>query len=322
MELLTKARDWVRSGHQVALATVVRTWGSAPTPTGSQMIVRDDGLFEGSVSGGCIEGAVITVGLKSIATGLSEICRYGVSDETAFSAGLACGGEISVLVEPLACGERGGVPLEMLEAIMTAVAARQPISYCLALMDQTRQLLPLSGQPLSAVEARETHVIIHHLPKPRLYLIGAVHIAQHLLPIAASCGFALHVIDPRSGFAHHERFAQIAAPFTLLDDWPDLVLRPEDIDAYSALVTLTHEPRIDDAALRLALKSKAFYIGALGSRRTHAARVARLLEEGFAEVDIARIHGPVGLAIGARTPAEIAVSIMGELIEKADQAHG
>jgi xanthine dehydrogenase accessory factor len=295
--LFATALGWMAHGHAVALATVLKTWGSAPRPAGSHMIVRDDGLFEGSVSGGCVEGAVITESQACLAEQKSRVLPFGVADAKAWEVGLACGGEISVLVQPLA---DDFFPPSLMAQIQSETQNGQTVSVGLN-ADSGRATHPVSDAP--------GVVALMYVPKLRLAIIGAVHITQYLAPMALQLGYDVAVIDPRSMFAAAERMAGL----DVVTDWPDDALGNWKPDAGSAVVALTHDPKLDDPALGAALKSQAFYIAALGSRKSHAARSARLLSAGFSVADIERIHGPAGLSIGAKSPAEIAVSVLAQM---------
>jgi len=308
------ALDWYRAGRGAALATVVQTWGSAPRPVGSQLVIDADGEMEGSVSGGCVEGAVITEALEAIVDGKPRLLEYGVSDDDAFAVGLACGGEIKVLVEPV--GQ--AIPVALLERLVEARAAAQPIAYVTDLARGGPRLAAPEVYPdrfrtdAPGVEDDETTFVAIHNAPLRLVIVGAVHIAQHLAPMAQACGYQVHVIDPRPAFATPARFPDV----TLVDAWPDEALLDMKLDARAALVTLTHDPKLDDPALVIGLESPAFYIGALGSTRTHGKRTDRLREAGYEDTELDRICAPVGLDIGGRSPAEIAVSVMAEITQK------
>ncbi|WP_299842908.1 XdhC family protein [uncultured Roseovarius sp.] len=303
-----QALDWHRAGKGAALATVVETWGSAPRRVGSQLAISGEGEIAGSVSGGCVEGAVVAEALDAITAGLPVTLEYGVSDGDAFAVGLACGGTIRVLVEPV-----GSVmPEAVLEDLVQARAAREPVVY---LTGPAGRRLAREGHDQRFRMDRsgfeddtETFVAIHN-PPLRLIVVGAVHIAQALVPMARIAGYDPVLIDPRESFASQARFPGE----TLVHEWPDDGVRGFGLDSRTALVLLTHDPKLDDPALEQALTSKAFYIGALGSTRTHAKRIERLTAAGFTEVQLARIHGPIGLDIGASGPAEIAVSILAEM---------
>jgi xanthine dehydrogenase accessory factor len=308
-----QALEWIRAGKGAALATVVETWGSAPRRVGAQMVVASDGAMEGSVSGGCVEGAVVLEALEALEEGACKLLEYGVSDGDAFAVGLACGGKIRVLVEPIGAG---GMPQEMLEELVKARAGRTPVAYVVALDGSTRAL-EVDGHTdrfrtdRSGVEEDGTTFVAIHNPPLRLVVVGAVHIAQALVPMAQIAGFDAYVIDPREAFGSQARFPDAR----VINDWPDAALEDVGVDTRTALVLLTHDPKLDDPALHIGLRSGAFYIGALGSKKTHAARVERLTKAGFDPHTIARINGPIGLDIGAAGPPEIAVSILGQMIE-------
>ncbi|WP_386682587.1 XdhC family protein [Loktanella sp. R86503] len=310
--LLETALDWHRAGRAVAVATVVETWGSAPRGVGSLLVIDADGHMEGSVSGGCVEGAVIMEALDAIPGGDARLLDYGVSDDEAFAVGLACGGRIRVLVEPVG----GAMPVPLLEKLVAAITARQPVAYVTGVRGQDRKLAHPADFPdrfrldRSGFEEDGATFVAVHNPPLRMIVVGAVHIAQALLPMARACGYDPVLIDPRGAFGSAERFPGE----TIIEDWPDEAMATLAPDTRTAVVTLTHDPKLDDPAIIQTLKSQAFYLGCLGSTRTHAKRVQRLTEAGFATSDIARIHAPVGLDLGGRAPAEIAVSIMAQVI--------
>ncbi len=319
------ALEWVKAGRQAALVSVISTWGSAPRPLGSQLVVRDDMHFEGSVSGGCIEGDVLTVAMDVMAAGTPKLLDYGVTNDQAWSVGLACGGRIRVFLQPVDTA---------LEAILEDLNQRRldkrPVVMATLVEDGQSTLyspaetLKIWGsdltaeaaaaitadRPRSLVRADQEIFLNVFNPPLRLFVIGAVHIAQALVPMAELAGFEVTVIDPRGVFANQARLGAAR----LVEDWPDDVLQAARLDRRSAVITLTHDPKLDDAALNVALKSEAFYIGSLGSGKTHAARLARLQELGFDEAALGRIHGPLGLDIGAQTPAEIATSALAQVI--------
>lgn len=307
-----QALKWFDAGKGAALATVIETWGSAPRRVGAQLVVSGDGEMQGSVSGGCVEGAVVVEALEVLAQGGVRVLEYGVSDGDAFSVGLACGGTIRILVEPI--GD-GGMPVQMLRELVAARAARQAVAYEVALDGTARQLVHEGHDQRfrmdrSGLEQEGALFVAIHNPPLRLIVVGGVHIAQVLVSMAAGVGFDPVVVDPREAFGSAARFPGAR----LMNDWPDEALEEIGLDARCAVVLLTHDPKLDDPALMRALASEAFYIGALGSSRTHAARLGRMREAGFSDAHIARIHGPVGLDIGAAGPAEIAVSILAQMI--------
>ena len=309
------ALQWHLAGKGAVLATVIETWGSAPRQAGSQLAISGAGQIMGSVSGGCVEGAVVTEALDALADGKPRILTYGVTDETAFAVGLACGGTIRILVEPI-----GAVlPEAMLAELVAARAARQAIAYAVDLTGWSRALInPGDG---AAADARlrsdragledDGRFIAPHNPPLRLIVVGAVHIAQPLVAMARLAGYDPTLIDPRDVFGAAERFPGEV----VLDGWPDDALATLQPDARTAIVTLTHDPKLDDPAIMFALRSPAFYLGCLGSKKTHAKRLDRLAAAGFTAAELARIHAPVGLDIAARTPAEIAISILAQITE-------
>lgn len=328
-DVLQIASEWRAGGQRVALATVVGTWGSSPRPAGSQLAVREDGAFVGSVSGGCVEGAVVEEALAVIASGAPRLLSFGVADETAWGVGLACGGKIRVFVERLAAAGDDG---DLLSRLLADRAAKRTAVVAIALPAGEQRLIhPFEPEPglapelLAAARAaaiadqstaceiagRELFLCVHG-PRLRLIVVGAVHIAQALCPMAAIAGFSVTVVDPRTAFATEARFPGV----TLSTEWPDRALAALGLDHRSAVVTLTHDPKLDEPALAAALRSDAFYVGALGSARTQAARLARMRALGFDDAALARIHGPVGLDIGARSTAEIAVSILAQIVAR------
>jgi xanthine dehydrogenase accessory factor len=326
-DILNRADNWAKAGHGVALATVVRTWGSSPRPVGSHMAVNADSAFVGSVSGGCIEGAVIQEALAAIADGKPRLLDFGVSDEQAWEVGLACGGRVQVFVERLA---QDGLFARLLTlrashqpaALVTRLAdgaqslveanhATGPLTLSAAELAQVRQRLSRDQSGILDVDGKDDSALFVrvHAPPPRLLIVGAAHITQSLAPMAVMAGYGVTVIDPRRAFASPERFPGVI----MAKEWPDEAMQRLAPDAATAVVTLTHDPKLDDPALVAALNSPAFYIGALGSSRTHAKRVARLTELGLAD-QLQRIHAPVGLDLGGRHPVEIAVSILAQII--------
>ncbi len=320
-EVLEQATDWLGSGKNVALATVIGTWGSSPRPVGSQLAVDGDGAFVGSVSGGCIEGAVVGEALQSIEDGKPRTLEFGVTNEQAWEVGLACGGDIKVLVEKEAdqemlerlISDRPVATVTDIETGERSLVRPDGVDGGLALPDgvvsQVREALRSDVSRVIEDGGRTLFVRVFNTPL-RMVCVGAVHIAQSLAPMAALAGFDVTVVDPRGSFATADRFPEVS----LNDDWPDDAMDEIKPDGRTAVVTLTHDPKLDDPALDRALKSDAFYIGALGSKRTHASRVERLKEAGFTDGDISRIHAPIGLDIGSKSPSEIAVSILSEIV--------
>ena len=308
-----KALEWHQAGKGAIIATVVETWGSAPRRIGGQLVVSGSGEMEGSVSGGCVEGAVICEALEALEGKTSKLLEYGVSDGDAFAVGLACGGTIRVLLEPI-----GAVlPEEMLAQTVELRKTRVAFAYVVNVRTGERRLerdgfkerLRLDRSGLE--EDQETFVGVHN-PPLRLVIVGGVHIAQSLSPMARLAGFEPIIVDPREGFGSADRFPGDR----IINEWPDEALAQIGRDSRTALVLLTHDPKLDDPALEFGLGSEYFYIGALGSKRTHAKRVERFEKKGYSQDQIGRICGPVGLNIGSATPAEIAVSILAQMVEK------
>ena len=311
---------------RVGLATIIETWGSAPVPVGGQMAIAADGSFAGSVSGGCVEGEVITEATELLDGGAPRTLSFGVEDETAWRVGLPCGGKIRVFVERLD-GEAGRAYVDQLAAARrdrTALVVRTRLA------DGhrdiwTREASPadiasrfLSGvsnvQPDAAGEA-----FVHaRLPPPRILIIGATHIGQILAELVRTTGFTPIVVDPRTAFAAEARFPGIE----LITDWPQDALPKLKLDPYTAVAALAHVGHIDDEALKLACRAECFYIGALGSRKNHAKRVERLAAAGLSVDEIGRICSPIGLDLGATTPPEIALSVMAEILRHLRGAKG
>jgi len=285
-------------GAPMALATVISTWGSAPRPRGSHMLVHADGRFAGSVSGGCVEGDVLTLAAEVIVDGAPERRRYGVSDSSAWEVGLPCGGSIEILVQPLS---DAGFPTALLDAVLAARREGRTLSIATDLE---------SGRSRSGPGEGTGDFVNRYDPPRRLFIVGAVQIAQSLAALARTLGIRPIVIDPRGRFLTAERF-----PDTELDDrWPDEAIAAHKPDAASAVVTLSHDPKIDDPALIAALAYPTGYVAALGSRRSHAARLERLAVAGIGPDDLARIEGPAGIDIGAIGAAEIALSVASGMI--------
>lgn len=307
-DALENARDWLAAGESVALATVVGTWGSSPVPAGGQMAIATDERFSGSVSGGCVEADVIVAAAEVQASGLPRLLSFGVADETAWRAGLPCGGNIEILLERLAPGP----DLPLLDRLLESRRARMPLAIRTSLADGAHTVLsPTAALAAGAPLVREGKDSIVHVvrPPPRIVVVGATHIAQHLAALAAITGYEVVVVDPRPAFASNARWSGR----TPVVDWPASALAAIGLDVSTAVVALSHAADIDDEALLAALESPAIYVGALGSTRNHTRRSIRLAANGCPAEAIARIHAPIGLDIGARTPAEIALAILAEI---------
>ncbi|MCW8975112.1 MAG: XdhC family protein [Sedimenticola sp.] len=319
---LEQLAKWLANNHRVALVTVIATWGSSPRAVGSHMVIREDQCFFGSVSGGCIEGEVIRTAIQVIKEGQNRLLHFKVATDQAWEMGLSCGGRIELLIEavdghhPLVQRMLTPVAQETLWRLVKLVSGEQ------WLIESSKvnpdDSLPVSlSKPLTEAKKKQCSVRLDddyflqlYQAPTRLLIVGAVHIAQHLAVMASRCGLAPQVIDPRRGFARPERFPDTE----LVHDWPDRFLQTAPLRASNALVTLSHDPKIDDPALCTALDSEAFYIGALGSRKTHNERLQRLGKAGYGD-RLQRIHGPVGLDLGGRAPAEIATAILAEIIQ-------
>ena len=293
--VIAAARAW--AGQPMALATVVSTWGSAPRPRGSHLLVHGDGRFEGSVSGGCVEADILTVAGQVIGGAGFQRRRYGVADAAAWEVGLPCGGEIEVMVQPVA---RHGFDPALFERIAAARGEGQSLEVVTDLATGRSGIEQVEGDTFAN----------RYEPPRRLLIVGAVQIAQVLAGLARELGIATVVIDPRGRFLTPERFPGV----TLDDRWPDEAVTALKPDGATAVVTLSHDSKIDDPALLAALNAGAGYVAALGSRRSHAARRERLAAAGLSIGQIDRIDGPAGIDIGAIGPAEIALSIAAGMV--------
>jgi len=315
LRVLSDALDWHRAGHAVTLVTVVQTWGSAPRPPGALLAVRDDGRVSGSVSGGCIEEDLIArakaafgaLAAATVPSGASAALPteivYGVSKEEATRFGLPCGGTLLLVHEPLLDGAWIADLLDRTERHQLVTRSLSMASGAVTLSGALR------GQTLSY-----DSVVLRTVfgPKWRLLLIGAGQLSQAVAQMAGMLDFEVLVCDPREEYAAGLDMVGVQR----LMGMPDDVVREILPDAHTAIVALTHDPKLDDMALLEALKSDAFYVGALGSSRTQATRKQRLAEHfEMKEDELARLHGPVGLKLGAKTPAEIAVSILAEIVQ-------
>jgi xanthine dehydrogenase accessory factor len=300
-DLTESIERWRARGDRVALATVVATRRSAPRPVGSKLVVSERGELIGSVSGGCVESDVAVQAAEVIAEGSPRLLTYGISDDQALSVGLPCGGEIDVFLERFegSLQDEPGVVVTVLEGERAGERRSLPLD---AIERGPSRVLELDGETVFA------DVLA---PPPRLIAVGAVDIAEELSRAAKSLGWRTVVVDPRSGLVTRDR---LPSPDELVAAWPDEGLAQLEPDADTAVVVLTHEERLDVPALTAALASDAFYVGAIGSRRTQGKRRARLLEAGVDEEQLERLAGPAGLDLGAQTPAETAVSILAEVL--------
>lgn len=332
-------------GEAVALATVVRTWRSAPRPAGASMLVTAGGEAVGSVSGGCVEGALFTLGEEVLETGECRFETYGVSDDDAFAVGLTCGGILEVFVEkvtPQSWPELPGVSRSIAaeEPVAVAVVVRGPAHVGRHLVVRASGTEGSLGTPrlddtvgadvLGLLESGRTG-FLHYgpdgerlgdelevfvasfAPAPRMYVFGAIDFSAALARAGKLLGFHVTVVDAREVFATRKRFPEADE---VVVDWPHRWLSSAPVDSRTVICVLTHDPKFDVPALKVAVGTPAAYIGAMGSRRTHEDRLVRLKEAGLTDAEVARIHSPIGLDLGARTPEETAVSIAAEIVQE------
>ena len=334
-DLLKKIQEWKSINKSFAIATVTKTWGSSPRPVGSSMIISEDMEMAGSVSGGCVEGAVVKSALPLLKNGEGKQFSFGVTDGEAWEVGLSCGGKIEVYVEPfLGVDENEKLIWEKLEdclennqgcVLMTRLDDGET-QHALILPDgkmigQNVNVL-LEKEGLRAFQERKNQIVevegIKYFTqvfprKSQMLIIGAAHITVDLVQLAKMYDFQTIVIDPRGIFTNKTQFS--IQPDFIFEKYPSEILYQFKLDAYTYAIVLSHDPKIDDNALEILLRSEVGYIGALGSGKTHTKRVSRLLEKGFTKKEIEKIHSPIGMNIKAKSPKEIALSIMGEVIQ-------
>jgi xanthine dehydrogenase accessory factor len=302
LDVLRTALAWMKAGHKVTLGTVVKTWGSSPRPPGSIMVLRDDGQVAGSVSGGCIEDDLIyRLRHADPAFAKPGLTTYGADAEEVRRFGLPCGGTVQVVLEPVGGASR-------LDELLQAIESRRGVERRLDL--ETGEVALADSDEGDKVEFDGRVLRSIHGPRYRLVVIGAGQLSRHVASMAAMLDYDVTVCDPRPEY--HEGWQQQAG-IALSTKMPDDLVLEMDLGPHDAVVALTHDPKLDDLALMEALKTAAFYVGALGSKRSNAARRERLLEFDVTPEQLERLHGPVGLAIGARTPAEIAVSVVAQM---------
>jgi len=302
LQVLKQIATWEAEGRRVVLATTTRTWGSAPRPPGSVVAIADDGRVVGSVSGGCIEDDLIDKAREGVlVSGRPQVVRYGIDADAAHRFGLPCGGLIELVLEPVLPRTRIG---ELLARLARGERVRRVLT-----LGSGEVTLERAGDT-DELELSESTLTTHHGPRWRLVIIGAGQMTLYLAQMARTLDYEVIVCDPRDEYA--SGFAIEGT--TLSRQMPDDLLVELKPDGHTAVIALTHDPKLDDLALMEALASPAFYIGAIGSRANQAKRKARLTEHfGLTEAQLARLHGPVGLKNGARTPPEIAISILAEL---------
>jgi xanthine dehydrogenase accessory factor len=339
-DILSDLDNWRAQNRSIVLATVVQTWGSSPRRAGAKMALTPDGKITGSVSGGCVEGAVFEAGVEVLKSNTPQLLHFGVADETAWEVGLACGGSIDIFVKPLDSDFFKAVRAELVEdhSAVTVTVVRGPdelLGRELLVRDTgdvtgtisedlDQSVLKLARETLEDGVSRRAmlneavEVFLETiLPPPTLIAVGGVHITIALMALAKTLGYRTVVIDPRGAFGSAERFPNVDQ---LIQAWPDEAFQQVPLTRSTAVAMLTHDPKLDDPALKLALPSAAFYVGALGSKTTQAKRRQRLLDEGLTEAQLNRLHGPIGLEIGAGTPEEIAMSIMAEIVAARNKA--
>jgi len=339
-EIFSAIDRWSSDNNVLALATVINTWGSSPRGISAKMLVNAEGEMAGSVSGGCVEGAVVEVAMEVIQTGIPQRLHFGVSDETAWEVGLACGGEIEVFVrlldnnvfEALKSGWERGEPSvlcvvikgtedylghEILYHSRGRIAGNISYSHLEVIDSLAMDALnrgTSSKMMVTLMNGVEDEIFIDVIPSPPVFIIiGGVHIAIPLVAFANTLGFQTIVIDPRRKFGSPDRFKHAAQ---VINGWPQKVLTELNLSPSTAVAVLSHDPKIDDPALETVLSSSAFYVGALGSKKTQSARRERLLASGLTEIQVNRIKGPIGLDLGARSPEEIALAIMADIIKE------
>lgn len=300
LEVLTHARQWLADGRQVWLVTVTQTFGASPRPPGSLMVMRDDGIVVGSVSGGCIEDDLVA--RRATFSGQVPLLQsYGVSAEEARRFGLPCGGKLEVVIET-------ALAVSRLDGLFEKISRGEVFARVVDLASGDWHYRP--ALPVEETRRDGRHFTCIHGPRWRMLIIGASEIARYLAEVGATLDFQVFVCDPREEY--HTAWRVPGAQF--VEGMPDdavLAFRP---DAHTVIVTVSHDPKLDDMALMEALKTPAFYIGAVGSKQTSDERRRRLREFDLTDADVARLHGPVGLSIGSRTPPEIAIAILAELV--------
>ncbi|HZM25228.1 MAG TPA: XdhC family protein [Anaerolineales bacterium] len=334
-DILPDLDKWrAEDNKSIALATVIQTWGSSPRRAGAKMALTPDGKITGSVSGGCVEGAVFEEGVQALKSNRPKLLHFGVADETAWEVGLACGGSIDIFVKPLDTelfkSLRSVLTEEDTAVLVTVVRGPENLLGCELLLkdddnvigtisdELNERALNLAKETLAGGESRravlneDIEVFAEAiLPPPTLIAVGGVHITIALMALAKTLGYRTVVVDPRSAFGNEERFPNVDQ---LIQAWPDEAFQQVPITRSTAIAMLTHDPKLDDPALKIALPGPAFYVGALGSKNTQAKRRQRLLDDGLTEEQLNRLHGPIGLEIGAGTPEEIAMSIIAEIV--------
>jgi xanthine dehydrogenase accessory factor len=301
LQVLRNARDWVKAGRRVIMATVVHTWGSSPRPIGALSAIRDDGMVVGSVSGGCVEDdMILRVRDGSLVGNRPTTTKYGVTAEEATRFGLPCGGTLEIVVEPIT--EASG-----LDELLARIERRELVARTLDMETGAATIGPAKWSDQLVFDGRTLMSV--HGPRWRLLIIGAGQLSQYLAQMAQALDYQVTVCDPREEYADTWNVAGVE----LRRGMPDDIVTEANLDGHCAVVTLTHDPKLDDMALLEALKSPAFYVGAIGSRKNNDARRKRLADFDLSQAEIARLHGPVGFDLGCKTPPEIAIAILAEM---------
>jgi xanthine dehydrogenase accessory factor len=301
LEVVRSALKWTEGGHRATLGTVVHTWGSAPRPVGAMLVIRDDGQVMGSVSGGCVEDDLIRkVRAKALAAEKPEVATYGVTLEEANRYGLPCGGTLQIVLEPASAESK-------LKELLAVIERHELAARFLDMVTGRVRIEPGKWSDNLEFDGKVLKTV--HGPRWRLLVIGAGQLARYLAQMAQALDYHVTVCDPREEYFATWDLKEVP----LNRGYPDDVVVQMNLDAHSAVVAVTHDPKLDDAALLEALKSPAFYVGALGSAKNNDTRRKRLAEFDLAAAEIARLRGPVGLKIGSKTPPEIAVAILAEL---------
>ncbi len=319
-EIYSKIFEWLKNKKDVAIANVIETWGSSPRPVGSIMAINDNHEIIGSVSGGCVENYVFSEALKVIKDNKVKTLEFGVTNSKAWEVGLTCGGKIKVFLEKVSYLE-----IDYIKRINSAFNDNNSILIATRLLDGKRKILN-HAENLSLknnfkvnlntvksglkVLSDEVWFLKNYQNNIKVIIIGAVHIAEPLIKFLNNLAYEIFLIDPRSTF-NEKKFSTVK----ILKEWPDEALKKIKIDKNTAIVTLTHDPKLDDPALIYSLNTDAFFIGCLGSNKTHNSRILRLKKKDINQKSLSRLNGPVGIDIGAKTPTEIAVSIISQIIK-------
>ena len=335
-DIYSDVARWYKEGRAIALATVIKTWGSSPRTTGAKMAVNQEGGITGSVSGGCVEGAVVSASMETIKHGHAQFLHFDVANETAWEVGVACGGEVDIFVrlmtpEVMEAFQRGKNSDEVF-AISTVVQGPEELlgrelgyfpdgdkigGIAPGLDEEVLRITAsqFEDKQPKQVKLRENIDLFIDVmpPPPTLVIVGGVHIAVALTKIAKASGYRVIVVDPRRQFGTQVRFPEADQ---IIQKWPDEAFDEIKLNRNTAVAMLTHDPKIDDPGLLTALPSDVYYVGALGSQKTQATRRERLLSAGLDPKLLDRLHGPIGLDLGGRSPEEIALAVMAEVVQK------